>query len=90
MYLCVRGIEFASIHYFDILHWNCPDSMVFFLNFKPRLVHTFIFYPKVISTLIPIFCLYGEVNKYISLLLHGAMYVIKRKSIIESALWHLN
>ena len=30
MYLCVRGINFASFYDFDILFWNCSDSVVFF------------------------------------------------------------
>jgi len=29
MYLCVRGIDFASFDYFDICLWNCPDDVVF-------------------------------------------------------------
>jgi hypothetical protein len=30
MYLCNRGIDFASFYYFDIWCWNCSDSVVYF------------------------------------------------------------
>ena len=29
MYFCVSGIDFASFYDFDILFWNCSDSVVF-------------------------------------------------------------
>ena len=28
---CVRGIEFSLFYYFDILFWNCCQSVVFFV-----------------------------------------------------------
>ena len=33
MYLCVRGIDSASFYDFDILFWNCSDSVEFFFFF---------------------------------------------------------
>ena len=33
MYLCVRGIHFASFYDLDIALWNCLERMVFFLFF---------------------------------------------------------
>ena len=33
MYLCVRGIDSASFYDFDILFWNCSDSVEFFVFF---------------------------------------------------------
>ena len=30
MYLCVRGVDFASLYDFDISFLNCSDSVVFF------------------------------------------------------------
>ena len=27
--ICVKGIYFASFNHFDILFWNCSDSVVF-------------------------------------------------------------
>ena len=29
MYLCVRGIDFASFYDFDIWFWNCSNSGIF-------------------------------------------------------------
>jgi hypothetical protein len=33
MYLCVKGIDFASFYNFSIGYWNYSDSVVFF-NFS--------------------------------------------------------
>ena len=35
MYICVKGIDFASFYDFCIGFWNCSDSVVFcvFLDF---------------------------------------------------------
>jgi len=33
MYLCARGIDFASFYDFVIEFWNCSDSVVFLFFF---------------------------------------------------------
>ena len=38
LYLYVRSIDFPSFYDFDILFWNCSDSVVFFIfHFIPTL-----------------------------------------------------
>jgi hypothetical protein len=39
MYLCVRGVDFASFYDFDILFWHTSDS-VFISLYKKALKHT--------------------------------------------------
>ena len=31
MYLCIKGINFVSFYDFDILFWNCSDSVIYFV-----------------------------------------------------------
>ena len=31
MYLCINGINFVSFYDFDILFWNCSDSVIYFV-----------------------------------------------------------
>ena len=47
MYLYVRGIHFDSFYDFDILFWNCSDSVVFLEFFRQchvSVVFSFLFF----------------------------------------------
>lgn len=49
MYLCVRGVEFASFYDFDMLFWNCSDDVLYNL-FVFHFVSAIFFLSYIVTT----------------------------------------